>query len=356
MVTVSLCMIVKNEEKVLGRCLDSVEKIADEIIIVDTGSTDRTKEIAAKYGAKIFNMEWQEDFSLARNLSFLKAEMDYCMWLDADDIIRESEMLKLLRWKVETDGSADVLMVRYVAAFDEKRNPTLVYYRERLIKNNSGFRWQGRVHEAIQARGKVEYLDCEIEHHIIKTEYSRRNLSIYEMMEKKGEPFSARDRFYYGRELFYHREYGEAVDNFLKFLSLSEGFVENQVEACRLAAKCCYALNKDGMALEFLYRGLTYRLPSGELCCDIGQHFFDRKKWEQAEFWYRNALQVPEKTEAGSFTEKDCYGYIPCIQLSVCHYWLGDMEKARDYHRRAGRYKPYGKEFLKNQQYFEQPL
>ena len=176
------------------------------------------------------------------------------------------------------------------------------------------------------------------------------------MMEKKGEPFSARDRFYYGRELFYHRKYGEAVDNFLKFLNLSEGFVENQVEACRLAAKCCYALKKDAMALEFLYRGLTYRLPSGELCCDIGQHFFERKRWEQAEFWYRNALQVPEKTEAGGFTEKDCYGYIPCIQLSVCHYWLGDMEKARDYHRRAGRYKPYGKEFLKNQQYFEQPL
>ena len=61
MVTVSLCIIVKNEEKVLGRCLDSAKKIADEIIIVDTGSADRTKEIAAKYGAKISDMEWQED-------------------------------------------------------------------------------------------------------------------------------------------------------------------------------------------------------------------------------------------------------------------------------------------------------
>ena len=354
MVTISLCMIVRNEEKVLGRCLDSAKDIADEIIIVDTGSTDGTKEIARRYGAKISDQKWQDDFSLARNFSFSKATMDYCMWLDADDIIREEEAAKLIHWKADTDGSVDILMLRYVAGFDEKSNPTLVYYRERIVKNKRGFLWQGRVHEAIEMRGRVEYLDCEIEHHSIKTEYSRRNLSIYKAMEKKVETFSARDRFYYGRELFYHREYGEAVDNFLKFLSLSEGFVENQVEACRLAAKCCYEMKKDGTALEFLYRGLTYRQPSSELCCDIGQHFFDRRRWEQAEFWYRNALQVPERMKEGAFTETDCYGYIPCVQLSVCWYWMGDLKKALKYHRLAGKYKPYGAAFLRNQQYFEQ--
>lgn len=67
MATVSLCMIVKNEEKVLGRCLDSAKEIADEIIIVDTGSTDRTKEIAAEYTEKIYDFEWNDDFSAARN-------------------------------------------------------------------------------------------------------------------------------------------------------------------------------------------------------------------------------------------------------------------------------------------------
>ena len=67
MATVSLCMIVKNEEKVLGRCLDSAKEIADEIIIVDTGSTDRTKEIAAEYTEKIYDFKWNDDFSAARN-------------------------------------------------------------------------------------------------------------------------------------------------------------------------------------------------------------------------------------------------------------------------------------------------
>ena len=120
MATISLCMIVKNEEKVLGRCLDSAKDITDEIIIVDTGSTDGTKEIARRYGAKIFDQKWQDDFSLARNFSFSKATMDYCMWLDADDIIREEEAAKLIRWKAEADGSEDVLMLRYVVALSRE--------------------------------------------------------------------------------------------------------------------------------------------------------------------------------------------------------------------------------------------
>lgn len=83
MATVSLCMIVKNEERVLARCLESVRECMDEIIIVDTGSSDATKEIAARYTDKIYDFEWIDDFAAARNFSFSKASMDFAMWLDA---------------------------------------------------------------------------------------------------------------------------------------------------------------------------------------------------------------------------------------------------------------------------------
>lgn len=72
MITISLCMIVKNEERVLKRCLDSVRDLVDEIIIVDTGSTDATKRIAAGYTDKIYDLTWNDDFSAARNLHFPK--------------------------------------------------------------------------------------------------------------------------------------------------------------------------------------------------------------------------------------------------------------------------------------------
>lgn len=86
--TISLCMIVRNEEDVLGRCLASAADLMDEIIIVDTGSTDHTKEIAAEYTEKIYDFPWIDDFSAARNTAFSKANCDYCMWLDADDILQ----------------------------------------------------------------------------------------------------------------------------------------------------------------------------------------------------------------------------------------------------------------------------
>ena len=91
MKTISLCMIVKDEENVIERCLKSVKGIFDEIIIVDTGSSDSTKKIVSKYTDKIYDYKWNNDFSEARNYSFSKATCDYIMWLDADDVLLEED-------------------------------------------------------------------------------------------------------------------------------------------------------------------------------------------------------------------------------------------------------------------------
>ena len=96
MQTISLCMIVKNEENTLTTCLGSVKDIVDEIIIVDTGSDDNTKQEALKFTNKIYNFKWVDDFSLARNYSYSKATMDYILWMDADDLILPEDKLKLI--------------------------------------------------------------------------------------------------------------------------------------------------------------------------------------------------------------------------------------------------------------------
>src|SRR5579885_3808492 len=88
MPTLSLCMIVRNEEEVIGRCLDSIQDCCDEIIICDTGSTDKTVEIVSKYPqVKVVHFTWVDDFAAARNFSFQHATKDLILWLDADDII-----------------------------------------------------------------------------------------------------------------------------------------------------------------------------------------------------------------------------------------------------------------------------
>ena len=99
MITISLCLIVKNEEKTLERCLRSVDGIPDEIVIVDSGSEDTTKAIAGRFTSRIFDFEWVDNFSAARNYSFAQATMDYILWLDADDVLLQQDRNKLLELK-----------------------------------------------------------------------------------------------------------------------------------------------------------------------------------------------------------------------------------------------------------------
>ena len=103
MISLTLCMIVKNEEAVLERILNPVSEIVDEILIADTGSSDRTKEIAGQYTSQVFDFPWCDDFSAARNFLVEKVRTDYWMWLDADDVMDEKNLEKLKLLKASLD-------------------------------------------------------------------------------------------------------------------------------------------------------------------------------------------------------------------------------------------------------------
>ena len=201
MAKISLCMIVKNEEKVLRRCLDAAKRFADEIIVVDTGSDDSTREIARAYTDKVYDFEWNYDFSAARNYSFSKAESEYVMWLDADDVVRDEETVKINAWKKNPD--ADTLYCFYDASFDSNGNPTFTFMRERIMKNDGRAVWKGFIHECVTPFGKVVKSDIRIEHRPRpdKPKKIDRNLEIYRKNIQKGARLNARDKFYYGKEL-----------------------------------------------------------------------------------------------------------------------------------------------------------
>ena len=155
MITLSLCMIVKNEHDTLGRCLDCIKDIADEIIIVDTGSTDDTKKIALKYTDKVYDFEWCYDFAKARNFSFSHATKDYIMWLDADDIILEEDREKLKILKKILTPDIDMVLLKYNLNLDENKIPALSFYRERIVKRSKNYKWISPIHEVIPKDGKI---------------------------------------------------------------------------------------------------------------------------------------------------------------------------------------------------------
>lgn len=352
MITISLCMIVKDEEAVIGRVLSQMRGIADEIIVADTGSSDATVTIAAQFADEVLQYEWKDDFGAARNFVCGRAKMDYWMWLDADDVVTPENQARLLELKRTLDPSVDVVMMRYLTGFDEWGRVTFSYYRGRLFKNHSGFRWQGRVHEAVAAGGRICYETIAIEHRKEKAGDSERNLRIYEKMLAEGQRLEPREQFYYGRELFYHQKYEEARRVLEEFLLEKEGWVQNRLDACLHIARCEAALGKQERRLAALLRSLEYDVPGAELCCEIGGWMLEQGRLKQAVYWYERALDCKPDERSGAFVQQDYYEYLPCIQLCVCYDRLGDLKRAYAYHIRSEAVKPDAAAVRHNRAYF----
>lgn len=352
--TISLCMIVRDEEPVLVRCLESAAGICDELVIVDTGSTDRTREIARGYTEKVFDFPWTDDFSAARNFAFDQASMHYCMWLDADDVIPEEQRAAFLAVKEGDLPQADVVMLPYHTAFDAAGRPAFTCYRERIVRNTPRFRWKGAVHEAIAPAGRVVCREAAVEHRKKGAGDRDRNLRIFEGLLAAGKNLEPREQFYYGRELFDHRRYEEAAEVLESFLTQGWGWEADNAEACRVLAACYDGLRKPRFALRALLEGLAYGRPRAELCCDIGAKFYAGQDYRRAVWWYERALDCPPPGAEG-FTSPDCYGYLPCLQLCLCWYALGEREKAAGYNERAGAYKPDDPSYLYNRAFFGGP-
>ena len=232
-ITISVCFIVKNEEKVFEKILKCAQKFADEIVVVDTGSTDKTIEIARKYTDKIYNFKWCDDFSKARNFAFSKGTCDYLMWLDADDFIFEKDIKKIVDLKV-SGKTFDMAFFKYVTGYDENFKPTFEFERERLLRREVGYQWVEPVHEVIVPSGKVIHEDIKIYHFKGEKEKADRNLKIYEKRIAEGELLSPRAMFYYARELYYNAFYLKAIAEFNEFLKRKDAWIENKIEAQNL--------------------------------------------------------------------------------------------------------------------------
>lgn len=355
MQTISLCMIVRDEAAVLERCLRSVAGLVEEIIIVDTGSTDNTKEIAARYTDKLYDFVWIDDFAAARNYSFEQATMDYCLWLDADDVLTEENQQKFHQLKESLDGSADVVLLPYGTepAVGEEW-PAFFYQRERLLRRLAGFRWAGKVHEAISPAGQCIYGDAAVTHCPKDQRDDDRNLRIYEAMLAKGEVLEPRQQYYYGRELCQHQQYERAAAVFTDFLQRGQGWSVNCIDACRLLAVCQQKAGQTELVLQTLLQALTYDVPDAGICCDLGNYFFEQQRYPQAIYWYERALQCKPQLSSGAFLQQDEYDYIPSLQLCVCYDRIGQWQQAERYNEQAAACKPMSEPVAHNRQYFQQ--
>ena len=340
MITISLCMIVKNEEAILGRCLNSIKALVDEIVIVDTGSTDNTKAIAHTYTDKVFDFEWIEDFSAARNFAYSKATKDYQMWMDADDVFPQSQQTKLLQLKNTLPPDTDMVTMKYLTHFDEQGSPILISTRERLTKREKGYKWIDPVHECIPLEGNVFYSDIEIEHRkpAKDTGISYRNLNIYKKHEASQTPFTPRQLYYYARELKDHGQWEPAAARFEQFLETKQGWYEDNIAACFNLSTCYSQLGQEEKVLPILLHSFSFDAPRAEICGEIGYYYKRAGNFHTAFKWFRLGAGLGTPESAG-FVLPDYWGYIPNIECCVCLCEMGRFAEAKIYNERAAGFK-----------------
>ncbi len=348
----SLCMIVKNEEEGLARCLESAGGIFDEIIIVDTGSTDSTREIALRFTDKVYDYVWQDDFAAARNYSLSLAASEYAMWLDGDDYIPPEARSELARILSELSAARpDAVYLPYAVGFDELGVPNFVYERERIIRLASGMRFEGAIHEAIPVSGKAIHEGAQIYHLGKSKREEGRNLRIFEGMIKSGKPLSAREKYYYARELCYAGRLEEAKRYYLECFEDESAWSENRISSAAELASIISQENPE-KALSLLFSSFKLSPPRADICCIAGNIFLKKGEYEQAIFWYSLAPSRYAGVGA-SLISADYGGYIPYLQLTVIYDRLGDNRAAREYNELAGKCRPEGAEYLWNKAYFE---
>ena len=167
--TVSLCLIVKNEEANLPACLQSATGLADEVIVVDTGSTDRTKEVAARLGARVFDFAWVDSFAAARNECLRHATGDWIFWLDADDRLDADNRAKLQALFADLPAGHVAYVMKCLCLPDPVSKAATLVDHVRLFRRHPDLRWEHRVHEQVlpgikRTRGEVRWSTVVIHH------------------------------------------------------------------------------------------------------------------------------------------------------------------------------------------------
>lgn len=355
MVTISLSMIVKNEEKNLARCLNSVKNIVDEINIVDTGSLDNTKEIAQEYTDRIFDFKWINDFSAARNESFKKATKDFILWLDADDFVSDEDVKKLAELKKDLTFETDAVSMIYQTAFDENGKSTFSFRRNRLVRRQCGFKWYGKVHEYLEVYGNIIKSNVSVQHlGKNNSKPSQRNLNIYREMIEKGIEFTPREMYYYANECFDHNLLTTAATYYEKFLESGKGWSEDCISACVKLSRIYLKNGNYHKAAEYSFQTFLYDVPRAEACCQLGTVFLTQNQLEKSIFWYELAskLKIDDAEKNGGFVNHSYYTWYPHVQLCVCYDKLKNYAKARIHHEQAKAFAPDNPYVKYNEKYF----
>jgi len=338
---ISVCIIVKNEEKLIEKCLKHLLPLEYEIVVVDTGSTDNTKAVAAKYTDMVFDYEWQQDFAAARNFAISKATNDYILMIDSDEILLSydrKELEELIKLYPDRIGRIGIIS-EYVRGNEKYKVKSQV---SRLFSKKL-FCYRGSIHEQIVPINNnngvpVTYnapllvnhsgYDGELEVRRKKTERNI-NLLLKELKDKGDDPYIL---YQLGKSYYMQEDYPAACEAFWKALYFDLDpkleYVQDMVESYG------YALlnsNQYETALQLLGVYDEFAV-NADFVFLIGLIYMNNAMFTEA---------ISEFLKAAKMTEYKMEGvnsYLAFFNIGVIHECLGNTEKAIKYYKKCGNY------------------
>jgi len=343
-IAISLCMIVKNEEKNLPGCLESVKGLVDEIIIVDTGSKDSTVKIAEKYDAGIYYYVWNDDFASARNYSLEPAKGEWILCLDADEELNEENREKLFKLISRAEKSSIAYNLNFRSRVRESSfGSELVHSHARLFRNSLNICFKGRIHEqiidsVIRAGGKIEPTDIFVDHKGYEEELMsgkgkiERNVSILKKMFEEDIETQGMTCFYLGENYSMLNRWEEAI-RYYELSVLKKGIPRQNRALVYQNLGTAYfntgnnpeALRNERLSLKLQPERITPHGVMAETAMASGN--FDLAIWE-----WKSALEKLKNIKSGVFERLSDHVFDPgtvSLRLGEAYFWNKDYPAAR---------------------------
>lgn len=340
---ISLCMIVRDEQDLLPGCLASVGGVVDETVIADTGSTDRTGEVAEKAGATVFPAEWQDDFAKARNQAIDRATGDWILILDADERLSADSAARLRRMLAETQAEALRVLVRDHVGGDSPLD-FLTNVSTRIFRNRPAYRYERRIHEQIEPAivaaglGFPETTDLVIDHygyqgHVVKKKNKRlRNLRLLEEEARAvGDPFA---HYNLGIEFIRHERYAEALAELTK---AEEGLDPRAVVAAETVHRktaCLVLMQRYEEALGTVGAGLERYPDFPDLSYQRGEILFRLHRYREAIEAFARCREIGDAT-ASYYSLQGIGAYRAAYAIGLVYHDLREFAQALEWYRRS---------------------
>ncbi len=354
--SISAALIVKNEETTLPRCLASIRDVVDQIVVVDTGSLDSTRDVARSYGAEVHEFAWRQDFAAARQFSFDRTRGGWVIWLDADDELLNA---KAVRETAQAASSAvDGFYWKYIVAFDGHGSSACELWRERCVRNEGRFRWQGRVHEVlVGSPGSVLVRDdaVTVVHrppHVRPYRDARRNLDILEAeyASTRANP-DPRLLLYLGNEYAYHGSRELAVEFLRRYVGIAVWNDEKYLAQVRIAALLRHMQRYDD-AIDAALTALKTRPDWPQAYFSLGETYYFLRDWPKVVHWIECGRRLPLPDTLCVIHPLECrYDWI--IHYCNALFHVGRLADAHEWSKRALAIRPDDPWHLENVRIFE---